>query len=124
MSAAMGTSVMGVMETSDGTALTYSSSGFTTSTLPFNSKYVDQYEYGTTYSNQTAYNRRILGDATGEVHGWYDDTEFFVYSDYPWFIRGLSNNDDPAVAGVFTFVSRDGRPSPNLVFRSVLAPGA
>ena len=124
MSAAMGTYVMGVMKTSNGTALTYSSSGFTTSTLPFNSKYVDQYEYGTTYSDQTAYNRRILGDATGEVHGWYDDTEFFVYSDYPWFIRGLSNNDDPAGAGVFTFYLLDGRPSPNLVFRSVLAPGA
>ena len=123
MSAAMGTYVMGVMKTSNGTALTYSSSGFTTSTLPFNSKYVDQYEYGTTYSDQTAYNRRILGDATGEVHGWYDDTEFFVYSDYPWFIRGLSSSDSPTGAGVFTFYLLDGRPSPNLVFRSVLAPG-
>ena len=67
MSAYTGTYVMGVMKTSDGTASTYSSSGFTTSTLPFNSKYVDQYEYGTTYNDQTAYNRRILGDATGEV---------------------------------------------------------
>ena len=124
MSAAMGTYVMGVMKTSNGTALTYSSSGFTTSTLPFNSKYVDQYEYGTTYSDQTAYNRRILGDATGEVHGWYDDTEFFVYSDYPWFIRGLSSSDSPTGAGVFTFYLLDGRPSPNLAFRSVLALGA
>ena len=124
MSAAMGTYVMGVMKTSNGTALTYSSSGFTTSTLPFNSKYVDQYEYGTTYSDQTAYNRRILGDATGEVHGWYDDTEFFVYSGYPWFVRGLSSSDSPTGAGVFTFYLLDGRPSPNLAFRSVLALGA
>ena len=124
MSAVMGTYVMGVMKTSGGTALNYSDSGFTTSTLPFNSKYVDQYEYGTTYNDQTAYNRRILGDATGEVHGWYDDTEFFVYSDYPWFIRGLSSSDSPTGAGVFTFYLLDGRPSPNLAFRSVLALGA
>ena len=124
MSAAMGTYVMGVMKTSNGTALTYSSSGFTTSTLPFNSKYVDQYEYGTTYSDQTAYNRRILGDATGEVHGWYDDTEFFVYSDYPWFIRGLSSSGNPTFAGVFAFDRGDGEPAPVLAFRSVLALGA
>ena len=125
MSAYTGTYVMGVMKTSDGTALTYGASGFTTSTLPFNSKYVDQYEYGTTYSNQTAYNRRILGDATGEVHSWYDDIASFVYSDDSWFVRGGSVSvGDPPVAGVFTFVSRGGRPYPYFVFRSVLAPGA
>ena len=124
MSAYTGTYVMGVMKTSDGTALTYSSSGFTTSTLPFNSKYVDQYEYGTTYSDQTAYNRRILGDATGEVHGWYDDYAVFVGSGDTWFLRGNSVNGDPAVAGVFSFNSSGGMPRPNLVFRSVLAPGA
>ena len=124
MSAYTGTYVMGVMKTSDGTALTYSASGFTTSTLPFNSKYVDQYEYGTTYSDQTAYNRRILGDATGEVHGWYDDYAVFVGSGDTWFLRGNSVNGDPAVAGVFSFNSSGGMPRPNLVFRSVLAPGA
>ena len=123
MSAAMGTYVMGVMKTSNGTALTYSSSGFTTSTLPFNSKYVDQYEYGTTYSDQTAYNRRILGDATGEVHGWYDDYAYFVGSFVPWFIR-RSSVGGPADAGVFTFDYDEGGPGPRLVFRSVLAPGS
>ena len=124
MSAYTGTYVMGVMKTSDGTALTYGASGFTTSTLPFNSKYVDQYEYGTTYSDQTAYNRRILGDATGEVHGWYDDYAVFVGSGDTWFLRGNSVNGAPAVAGVFSFNSSGGMPRPNLVFRSVLAPGA
>ena len=124
MSAAMGTYVMGVMKTSNGTALTYSSSGFTTSTLPFNSKYVDQYEYGTTYSDQTAYNRRILGDATGEVHGWYDDFALFVYSGYPWFVRGSGGDDGPAFAGVFSFFYGGGTPTPLRAFRSVLAPGA
>ena len=121
MSAIMVTYVMGVMKTSNGTALTYDSSGFTTSTLPFNSKYVDQYEYGASYSD---YTRRILGDATGEVHGWYDDFAYFVNSGGPWFIRGGSYFGNPAGAGVFTFGSRGGEPDPLLVFRSVLAPGA
>ena len=121
MSAYTGTYVMGVMKTSDGTALTYSSSGFTTSTLPFNSKYVDQYEYGGSISD---YTRRILGDATGEVNGWYGDIAGFVLSAYPWFMRGNSYVDDPAGAGVFTFRYNVGKAGPVLVFRSVLAPGA
>ena len=124
MSAVMGTYVMGVMKTSGGTALNYSDSGFTTSTLPFNSKYVDQYEYGTTYNDQTAYNRRILGDATGEVHGWYDDTAFFVNSEGAWFARGNSGFGNPTVAGVFTFGRSIGVPGSILAFRSVLAPGS
>ena len=124
MSAVMGTYVMGVMKTSGGTALNYSDSGFTTSTLPFNSKYVDQYEYGTTYNDQTAYNRRILGDATGEVHGWYDDTAFFVNSEGAWFVRGGSGFGNPAGAGVFTFHRSIGVPGTILAFRSVLAPGS
>ena len=125
MSAAMGTYVMGVMKTSNGTALTYSSSGFTTSTLPFNSKYVDQYEYGTTYSDQTAYNRRILGDATGEVASWYDDSSAFVNSAInSWFVRGFDDRGAPTVAGVFAFLRNNGEPYPFLAFRSVLAPGA
>ena len=124
MSAFMGTYVMGVMKTSGGTALNYSDSGFTTSTLPFNSKYVDQYEYGTTYNDQTAYNRRILGDATGEVASWYADYSDFVDSDYPWFVRGYGSGD-PSYAGVFAFGGDvGGEPNPGLAFRSVLAPGA
>ena len=124
MSAYTGTYVMGVMKTSDGTALTYSSSGFTTSTLPFNSKYVDQYEFG---GSTRDYPRRILGDATGEVNGWYGDIARFVYLSYPWFSRGSSVSGsfgDPAYAGVFTFYEGGGGPDPKVVFRSVLALGA
>ena len=124
MSAVMGTYVMGVMKNSGGTNLTYSSSGFTTSTLPFNSKYVDQYEYGTTYNDQTAYNRRILGDATGEVASWYDDFSAFVDSGSSWFVRGSCYIGSPMDAGVFTFVGFYGGPDPVLAFRSVLAPGS
>ena len=121
MSAFMGTYVMGVMKNSEGTALTYSSSGFTTSTLPFGSKYADQYTYVTSTGD---YTRRILGDATGEVASWYDDYSVFVYSDYPWFVRGVSYGGSPAGAGVFSFSRNDGRPNPALAFRSVLAPGS
>ena len=45
----------------------------------------------------------------------------FVNSDNPWFVRGNSNNDDPANAGVFTFNRNNGKPNPKLAFRSVLA---
>ena len=141
MSASTGTYVMGVMQDNTGTntpmsgrsssynsgftGKIYDSGNFTDFTgTPFpNTKYYDLYAYGTTYGDQTAYNRRILGDATGEVHGWYGDYENFVYSDYPWFIR-VSYFVVPAYAGVFAFSISDGRPRPVLVFRSVLAPGA
>ena len=124
MSAYIGTYVMGVIKNEAGTALEYNTSGFTTSTLPFNSKYVDQYEYGTTYNNQRAYNRRILGDATGEVASWYDDYSSFVASFYSWFVRGGGDNGGPPSAGVFAFVADYGVSRPGLAFRSVLAPGA
>ena len=116
--------VMGVMKTSDGTALTYYSSGFTTSTLPFNSKYVDQYEYGTTYNDSAAYARRILGDATSETRGWYSDRLTFPSVDRPWFLRG-GNYNSSAGAGVFSAEGGYGGNSGWLVsFRSVLALGA
>ncbi len=121
MSAYTGTYVMGVMKNSGGTNLTYSSSGFTTSTLPFGSKYADQYTNGTSTSD---YTRRILGDATGEVASWYADYHDFVSSGNPWFVRGNSLDYDPTYAGVFTFFRFFGVPYPVLAFRSVLAPGA
>ena len=136
MSAAMGTYVMGVMQDNTGTntpmsgynsssnsgftGKVYASGNFTEySGVSFpNSKYYDLYSYGTSYSD---YTRRILGDATGEVHGWYYDDANFVYSDFPWFIRG---GNGPAVPGVFTFGDYGGGPNLKLAFRSVLAPGA
>ena len=141
MSAAMGTYVMGVMQDNTGTntpmsgrsssynsgftGKIYDSGNFTDFTgTPFpNTKYYDLYAYGTTYSDQTAYNRRILGDATGEVASWYGDYAYFVDSDDPWFVRG-GYLVGPAFAGVFAFDNYVGGPDPYLVFRSVLAPGA
>ena len=139
MSGYTGTYVMGVMQDNTGTntpmsgyssssnsgftGKVYASGNFTEySGVSFpNSKYYDLYSYGTSSSD---YTRRILGDATGEVHGWYDDIAGFVSSDYPWFIRGDGAYGDPAYAGVFTFGRSIGGPDRLIVFRSVLAPGA
>ncbi len=108
--------VMGVLKTSAGTALTYSSSGFTTSSLPYGSKYVDMYTYGT--SNST-YTNRLLGDATGETLNWYSDQKEFVYSSGPWFLRG-GRSDNTTSAGIYAFASRTGEAVSTYGFRSVL----
>ena len=112
--------VMGMLKTEDETDLTYSYSGFTTSTLPFGSKYVDAYTYGNTNNDITAYNRRILGDATGETRGWYLDTAYFPYSSYSFFSRGGSS-DNESLAGVAGFSRNGGGAFYFFAFRSTLA---
>ena len=109
--------VMGVMKTSDGTGLTYSSSGFTASTLPLGSKYVDAYTYGTSDSD---YTRRILGDATGETRGWYSDSAYFPNSSVSFFGRGGISFIGSG-AGVFDFGYNDGFADSVSSFRSTLA---
>ena len=142
MSAYTRTYVMGVMQDNTGTNTpmsgnsSSSNSGFTGKiydsgnfteysgvALP-TSKYYDLYDYGTTYNDQIAYNRRILGDATGEVVAWYDDYSGFVSTGHPWFVRGRSNYTNPTYAGVFTFYWDSGKSYTMHTFRSVLAPGA
>ena len=110
--------VMGMLKTDDGTGLLYGShSGFTTSTLPLGSKYVDAYTYGTSYND---YTRRILGDATGETRGWYSDYANFPFSSNSFFKRG-GNSDDESRAGVFDFYNSNGDVGSNIAFRSTLA---
>ena len=140
MSAYTRTYVMGVMQDNTGTNTpmsgnsSSSNSGFTGKiydsgnfteysgvALP-TSKYYDLYDYGTTYNDQIAYNRRILGDATGEVVAWYDDYSGFVSTDHPWFVRGRSTYINPTYAGVFTFYWDSGKSYTMHTFRSVLAP--
>ena len=110
--------VMGVMKTEDGTSFVYSESGFTTSTLPLGSKYVDAYTYGTSDAD---YTRRILGDATGETRGWYSDYASFLNdSTFSFFSRGLLPYSG-SLAGVFTFARSTGGISNVYSFRSTLA---
>ena len=84
----------------------FASSWYTTSTA----KYVTTYAYDKTNStNQTAYNRGRLGDATAETllsasnsGGWYSDYARFPYSGSAWFLRGGSYSIGSFV-GVFNF---------------------
>ena len=110
--------VMGVLKTQDGTGLIYSSSGFTESTLPLGSKYVDAYTYGTSDAD---YTRRILGDATGETNEWYSDYAYFPNSSYSYFRRGGNSNYGSSHAGVFYFRDHNGNPNALFSFRSTLA---
>ena len=115
--------VMGLTKTSNNEGLiysgvsSYSSSGFTASTLPLGSKYVDAYTYGTTYNDQDAYNRRILGDATGEVRGWYSCNAAVSHAKGPLIGRGGSASYG-SNSGIFAFYVAAG----DAAFRSVLSP--
>ena len=112
---------MGMQRTSDGTGLTYASSGFTTSTLPLGSKYVDTCAYASRSSN--TYTRRILGDATGETRLWYSDSNGFPWESNSFFVRGGDANFDTSAAsvGVFCSGSDNGPGYANISFRSTLA---
>jgi len=97
-------------------------------------KYYDTYAYQ--LNNDQHYERRILGDATGEVGAfgtakyltqsyaigsWYADYASFVYSNNPWFIRGTYFCFGSA-AGVFAFSYTYGCASSDVAFRIVLTP--
>jgi len=112
---------MGAMYASGNTAILYQNSGFTTSTLTPDSKYVDMYTYGTTTNDQTAYNRSHLGDATGEMRGWFSDYAIFVNSSYAWFGRG-GRPSIGADTGSFAFTRDDGGAHAYSSFRGVLVP--
>ena len=100
--------------------------------FPENSDYYDVYQYATI---DEKYNRRILGDATGEmgpfmiqkygvqnrqINSWYVDEASFVFYEYPWFHRGNGfyvGSD----TGVFAFAYGHGSVSIHGSFRVVLS---
>ena len=97
------------------------------------SKYYDTYAYATV---DEQFQRRILGDATGEmgpfvsttyltqtrqISSWYADYAHFVYSYYPWFARGGHYNLG-LDAGMFAFSGAYGYAASYLSFRVVLTP--
>ena len=96
-------------------------------------KYYDIYAYATV---DEQYQRRILGDATGEmgpfntaqyltqirhIGSWHADDAFFVYSNNPWFIKGAYYNCG-LDAGVFAFGSTLGHANASFGFRLILTP--
>ena len=96
-------------------------------------KYYDKYSS----TGNKNYNKRILGDATGELgpfesknysdgttryrSSWYEDYAHFVYTTAPWFERGGSwyygNN-----TGMFSFTNSNGGALQVTAFRIVLTP--
>jgi len=96
-------------------------------------KYYDTYAYQTTDDH---FERRILGDATGEmgpfgmvtyltqsraVGSWYTNYAYFVANEYPWFLRGATPVHGEN-AGVFAFSYHYGVSWVNIGFRLVLTP--
>jgi len=95
-------------------------------------KYYDTYAHAT---NDENYQRRILGDATGEmgpfstetygtqnrqIGSWYADEAWFVHHGNPWFARGGARNASIS-AGMFSFAIAYGRADGAYGFRIVLA---
>ncbi len=128
---------MGVIKGTNNTGFTFGSSGFSTSTFPFNnqeenSKYYDVYNYAT---NNLVFKNRILGDATGElgpfvhyngnadrnVSSWHFDNAWFMFKNGPWLDRG-SIKHNGVEAGIFAFCGEGGGEESNMGFRIVLAP--
>ena len=93
----------------------------------YNAKYFDVYPSD---SGGKKFNKRILGDATGEMgpfiispykSSWYEDYANFIGSSYPWFSRGGSVIYD-LQSGLFGFAVSSGINSTSTGFRLVIAP--
>ena len=97
------------------------------------SKYYDVYSYS---SNNVENQRRILGDATGEmgpfsqvqyltktrkIGSWHLDLADSIYNNEPWFVRG-NNIDGGLDAGIFSIGNEYGRNRGGFSFRMVLTP--
>ena len=96
-------------------------------------KYYDTYVYATA---EEQFQRRILGDATGEmgpfanttyltqtrqISSWYADEAWFICSSAPWFLRGGFHTSG-LDAGVFAFENDYGHTISTVSFRLVLTP--
>ncbi len=109
-------------------------SGFDTTTLAneMTKGYIDKYDKN---SNIATYDKRILGDATGELgpfytyydsdgyprahNSWYYDYAYFAIPIDPWFVRSGSVGDG-SLAGQFNFNYGTGVGTATLSFRIVL----
>lgn len=81
----------------------------------FDSKYFDVYTSNTT----NVYTNTILGDATGETHGWFSDRTNYISYNGPWFLRsGYWRHG--ADAGAFYYGGDVGAADSRIGFRIVL----
>ncbi len=92
-----------------------------------NSKYYDLYD-STTFTGTNITNITFCtlatcgGHALNETKSWYSDTDGFVYSRIPWFLRG-GYASSSTNAGAFFSAVWGGVASYNYSFRSVLVAG-
>ena len=114
---------------------TYGSSGFASTDTYMGSAYSKYFDTYPSASSITTYNKRILGDATGEAgpfynyadndnisryhNNWYADASYFVMSSFPWFYRGGDCNYG-VLAGQFYFGRYTGEARGFIDFRIVL----
>ncbi len=89
------------------------------------SKYIDKYS---SESTGLSFNKRILGDATGEMgpfynqrNSWFADAAYFVGISTPWFLRGGAHGDG-AVTSQFEFANNNGSFQINFSTRLILTP--
>lgn len=76
-------------------------------------KYLSTYANGTTYTDQNAYNRTRLGDATGEVilienseqGAWFQDNSTYFENTGPWLFRSGRYS---SYSGIFYFMKASG----------------
>ena len=113
---------MSVMYNPDTITLNVSNSGFEQVVIDSSNmnKYLNKYTYGETYNDQEAYDRRILGDATGEIRGWNGDEASFVGSASSWFTRSGNYNNGEG-AGIFLFNRGNGAAYTYTTFRTVIS---
>ena len=77
-------------------------------------------EFSTAYTETSASSAYKPGDATYETSGWHGDDAYFVFSSYPFFIRG-GDYSNGSGAGVFRFGSSNGNAYNYDSFRMCLA---
>ncbi len=93
-------------------------------------KYLDK--YSNLVTSNTAYKYRILGDATGEMgpfwnnsyyqSTWYTDYSYFIEPSYPWFVRGGISSKDTTRAGQFNYSRNTGSAVYEYGTRLILKP--
>ena len=113
--------VMGAMYNSDNNTIMLLNSGFDSATInsASMSKYIDKYTYGTTPTDQTAYNRKKLGDSTSETRNWTLNYSHMVYSSFPWVERG-GRYANGSYTGILGFYYSNGDSSANRSFRTII----
>ncbi len=120
-----------VMETSANNGTPSYGSSTLTGTILNDERYFDLYDYAADWAH---WNRRILGDATGEagpfqissnqyIGSFFNDNGLFVGTSYPWFCRGADAVRYSYYSGIFAFARDDGGIyNTYFTFRVVLSP--